>query len=110
VQHLDGAQHLVTSAATGCPFCDLIVCAGLQHNSAANVVANSIWTPTGHIERDVRQLEDALAQQPIYLQTNYDPAKPSLFEGDTTGIWHIRGRKVFDPVDHGTLVDVSGLL
>jgi hypothetical protein len=75
--HLDDAQHLVTSAAAGCPFCDLIVCAGLQHNSAVNVVTNSTWTPTGHIERDVRQLEDALAPQPMYLQTNYAPSQPS---------------------------------
>ncbi|KAH7086181.1 heterokaryon incompatibility protein-domain-containing protein [Paraphoma chrysanthemicola] len=99
--HLDDARHLVASAHAGCPFCDLIVRAVLQHNKGA---ADSIWTPTGHFERDVRQLQDALAPRPICLQTNYDPVKPSFPEHGTTGSWHIRGLKACVPVDRGTLV------
>ncbi|KAF2032983.1 HET-domain-containing protein [Setomelanomma holmii] len=102
--HLDDAQHLIASAATGCPFCQLIVSAVLQHNSAANISGCSIQTPEGQIERDVRQLEDTLAPQPIYLQTTYDPVKPSFPEHGTSRSWHIRGLKALVPVDHGLLV------
>jgi hypothetical protein len=105
--HLDNAQHLIASAGAGCSFCELIVHAALQEISAANrkssVIANQ--SSLDKSEQDLHQLQIHLVPQPIYLQTNCDPLKPSFPEDGTIGSWHIRGLKALVPVDHvGVLV------
>lgn len=50
----------------------------------------------------VVELREQLVNLPIYLQTNYDRVKPSFPEDSEGGSWHIRGAKVFVPVDDGS--------
>jgi hypothetical protein len=106
MRHLDDAQQLIASASAGCPFCGLIVHAVLQEVNAVGQTAstNANRSPLSNNEQDVQQLQHRLLQQPIYLQTNYDPIKPSFPEDDIPGSWHIRGLKALVPVDHHGVV------
>jgi hypothetical protein len=100
--HLDDAQQLIASASAGCPFCGLIVHAVLQEINTVGPVAPTNPSPSrfSKNEQDLQLLQRNLLQLPIYLQTNYDPVKPSFPDHDSPGSWHIRGLKVLVPVDH----------
>jgi hypothetical protein len=106
MMHLDDAQHLIASASAGCPLCGLLVQAVLQEidtlDRTAPTDANRL--PGSKNEQDLQQLQHHLLQQPIYLQTNYDPVKPSFPEDDRPRSWHIRGLKALVPVDHHGVV------
>ncbi|KAH7390966.1 heterokaryon incompatibility protein-domain-containing protein [Phaeosphaeria sp. MPI-PUGE-AT-0046c] len=104
--HLDDARQLIASASAGCSCCDLIAYAVLQDINATVRAGSTAagQSLSGQGECDVQQLQLRLAHQPIYLQTNYDPVKPSFPEDDQPGSWHIRGLKAFVPVDQGAVV------
>jgi hypothetical protein len=100
--HLADAQQLIASASAGCPFCGLIVHAVLQETKAVGPVAPTNASPElfSKNEQDVQRLQHKLLRRPIYLQTNYDPVKPSFPEDGIPRSWHIRGLKALVPVDH----------
>jgi len=97
--HLDDARHLIASASAGCPFCSLIVDAVLQYNNCVYIFTDIFDSPIGRSKEEPHELDlnYKLAPRPIYLQTNYDPVKPSFPEDDNAGSWHIRGVKVHVP-------------
>jgi hypothetical protein len=97
-------RNLIASASGRCPFYGLIVRATLQEMKAVtDTMDSSLKTdqpsPQNN-ERTLHQLQLHLLQQPIYLQTNHDPIKSKFPEAGVAGSWHIRGVKVFVPVDH----------
>jgi hypothetical protein len=104
--HLDDAQQLIASASAGCPFCGLLVHAVRQEINALGRTAptDASRLPGSKNEQDLQQLQHHLLQQPIYLQTNYDPIKPSFPEDGMPGSWHIRGLKALVPVHHHGVV------
>jgi hypothetical protein len=106
--HLHAARNLIASASGGCPFCGLIVQATLQEMKAVTDTMDpplKTDQPSSETdERTLHQLQLHLLQQPIYLQTNYDPIKLTFPEVGVPGSWHIRGVKVFVPVDHLVVV------
>jgi hypothetical protein len=64
-------------------------------NASKTISSNDAW---------FQLLEGRLLHQPIYLQINYDPIKPSFPEDGHPGSWHIRGLKALLPVDHSGVV------
>ena len=101
--HLDDARKLPASASAGCPLCGLIVDAVLQSLDSFSPASNSTHSPDPNSKRSIHDLENELADQPIYLRPNYDLVKPSFPEDGADGAWHVRGLKAFVPVDHGVL-------
>lgn len=102
--HLADARNLPASASAGCPLCRLILDSVLQNIDSISHSPKSIQSPNCSIKRNNHDLERDLADQPIYLRTNYDPLKPSFPEDGAEGAWHVRGLKAFVPVHHGALV------
>lgn len=104
--HHDDARQLIASASTGCPFCNLIIEAVLQDNNFTYIATDICISPIGKSKDDQHELDVTynLAQEPIYLQTNYDPIKPSFPEDGIAGSWHVRGLKVFLPATNGRLL------
>lgn len=98
----DDARDLIASATAGCPFCELIVHAVLEHSWAADTPTNGTHSSNEPGKRDIREFTavGGLTSDPILLQTNYDPVKSSFPEDGRSGSWHIRGLKVHMPVDH----------
>jgi len=105
VHHHD-ARQLIASASAGCPFCILIIEAVLQYNNFTYIATDICDSPIGKSKEDPHELDVTynLAPEPIYLQTNYDPIKPSFPEDGIPGSWHIRGVKVFLPATNGGLL------
>lgn len=97
--HHNDARHLIASASAGCPFCNLMVEAVLQYNNFVYIATDICDSPIGKSKEEPHELDVIyqLAREPIYLQTNYDPVKPSFPEDGVAGSWHIRGVKVFVP-------------
>jgi hypothetical protein len=106
--HLSDARDLTITANEGCPLCELILQATLQE---LNIVSNARHPSSAtdgplreHYAHDIHQLQRHLVPQPIYLVTNYDPIKTAFPEEGAPGSWHIRGVKVYVPVDHLVVV------
>jgi hypothetical protein len=103
--HLEDAHHLVASASSGCAFCSLILHAALQETDAlCGCISPDASETFSSNNARFQLLEDRLLHQPIYLQINYDPVKPSFPEDGQPGSWHIRGLKAYLPVDQSNVV------